>query len=329
VRRPTHIVARRAVVVALVCAALVGTTLVATLGAAPASASASAAAAAAKAPVPDPLASQVTVATYNVRTAEEEQAGHLWEDRLPAVAAQIDESKAGVIALEEAGANMGSVYTRPTGLDIDWQYEDLQKAVNQKYQLVSSTEYDKGDAGGKEGTRILYDTTRFSIVSSGFFAPSPIDRYLRFVPWAKFRSLTTGKTFYFIAVHLDNRTNTSALRSRQIVHIINRAKTFNADGNSQVIIAGDMNSNRYSVPFNTVAAKMRAAHLFDTFNATKVVNGAWATFNGFAKPKRDGSRTDYIETYGPYTGAYYYKNFVVKHGKAPSDHDMQVATLPY
>lgn len=277
-----------------------------------------------------------TIATYNVKTAElPEVAGHTWAQRVSAVANQIQQSNAAVVALEEAGSpgtDFTTVITKVDGhntqsKDFYWQFEQLRDSVGGMYALADSDEYASGTLLGKEGTRILYDTTKVTMLNQGFFAPSTVDKYLRYVPWAQFQDNATGKKFYFIAAHLDNRDSEYQLRLKQIAAVIAKAKEFSSTG-EQVILAGDMNSNIYSRPYNAVDQALIKAGFFDSYAAKTNVNEFYVTFNDFSAPKKSASRTDYIMTYGQAPGAFSYKNWIVRGGTIPSDHYMQTASVP-
>jgi endonuclease/exonuclease/phosphatase family metal-dependent hydrolase len=297
--------------------------------------------------VPAAGGAAVTVATFNVRTAEKaaekKTPTHKWAKRISKVASQIQSSGAAVIGLQEAGASTGrySVVTE-TGADgkkhshkdIYWQFEELRDKAGSQYALADSDEYSLGS--GKEGTRILYDTTKVTLLEQGHFAPSAVNSKLRFVPWAKFQDNATGKTFYFISVHLAaNEDDTSRsdssfskLRVKQIAKVTTYAKKFAATGN-QVIVVGDMNSNIYSAPNNAVDRKLISAGFYDASATTNYTNEFFVTYNAFKKSKSSASRTDYILTIGGPKGAYSFKNWIVKSGTIPSDHNMQSATLPF
>jgi endonuclease/exonuclease/phosphatase family metal-dependent hydrolase len=284
--------------------------------------------------VPDPKAERVTAATFNVRTAEVDEPGHSWKKRLPVVASQINASGAGVVALEEAGANLGKTVHGPYDYTIDWQFDEVQKAVDPKYRLVYDGEYNEGTGGGKEGTRILYDSSKYVVTDSGFFAPSPVSDQMRWVPWALFTNVATGRQFYFVAVHLDNRRDSAhsrtfyRLRLTQISTII-RFVTKKAVSGNQVILAGDFNSNIYSLPNNGVHDKLVRDGFYDAYATAHNVNEYYETFNFFTRSARGASRTDYIMTYGSLKGSFSYRNVIAKGGTVASDHDLQVATLPY
>jgi len=287
--------------------------------------------------LPPAAAPQLTVATFNVRTAEEDLPGHSWASRVDAVGARITASGAAIVALQEAGANLGKTVFAPGSYDIHWQFEDVDAHADPKYALVYDGEYSTAAGGGKEGTRILYDTTQFRVLDSGFFAPSEVNKYLRWVPWALFENVTTGEKVYFISAHLDNRKDADKtrtlynLRITQITAIIAKAREFRATG-VQVVLAGDLNSNIYSVPDNGVDRKLLAAGFSDAYATGAVTNPFRVTYNGFAASKASASRTDYIFTFGrpDLPGSYGYANWTAKqNGVYASDHNLQSATVPY
>lgn len=286
---------------------------------------------------PAPAAQQATVATFNVRSASRDRAGHSWKSRAAAVADLIDKSDAVAIGLQEAGTPLKTRTTKTGALDITWQFDDIAKRVSSKYKLVYSKQYSYLAHGGKEGNRILYDSTVLSVVDSGFFAPSAVDRYIRWTPWALFQNKATGARFYFIDAHLDNRKDKAGsqffynLRQEQIGTIIARAQAFSATG-AQVILVGDLNSNIYSVPTNGVHRTLIAAGFRDAYSTAAKTNAFRVTFNRFSSSKKSASRTDYILTFGrpDLGGAFSYKNWTGKvDGVFASDHNMQTATLPY
>jgi len=287
--------------------------------------------------IPNPTAHRLTVATFNVRTADTEIPGHTWASRKEAVADRIDRSGAQVVALQEAGANLGKMIWAPGVYDIRWQFEDVDNAVDPKYALVSDAEYSLDAGGGKEGTRILYDTTALTLVESGVFAPSEVNKYMRWVPWAKFQSIATGEMFFFISAHLDNRKDSGTkttfydLRLKQILSVVDHARRFRATG-AQVILAGDLNSNIYSVPDNGVARKLLAAGFYDAYATRDLINPFRVTYNGFESSKKSASRTDYIMVFGrsDLRGSFRYKNWIDKQNDIwPSDHNLQSAVVPF
>jgi len=282
--------------------------------------------------VPQADASRTSVATFNVRTAAEETKGHTWAQRLPAIAAQINSSGAEIIAVQEAGAVMDKTIYGPYNYDIDWQFEQLERAVDSKYELTNSQTY--GDYG-KEGTRILYDSSKYTLGATGVIDPGHTTKALtRWIPWAELID-STGKKLYVISVHLDNRKDTGKskklyeLRKEQTRSVVELAKRLGSGG-AQVIIAGDFNSNIYSTPDNGAQKVAVNGGFYDTYATKNNINEFYFTANPkWTKPKKSASRTDYIFTYGLLKGSYSYKNFIVKSGVIPSDHYMQLAVLPY
>lgn len=286
---------------------------------------------------PNPAAQRLTVATFNVRTAEEDLPGHSWASRVDEVGSLITKSGAQVVALQEAGANLGKTVTSPGRYDIHWQFEDVDAHADAKYALVYDGEYALGNGKGKEGTRILYDTTALQLVDSGAIAPSEVNKYMRWVPWALFQNVITGERFYFISAHLDNRKDADQtrtlydLRIKQITTIIEKAREFSATG-TQVVLAGDLNSNIYSAPDNGVDRKLLAAGFYDAYATDDLTYPFRVTYNGFESSKLSASRTDYIFTFGraDLRGSFAYKNWIKKENAVwASDHNMQTAVVPY
>lgn len=280
-------------------------------------------------------AQRLTVATFNVRTATEDVKGHSWASRDEEVGKRINEAHPDVVAVQEAGDHGDNWVKRVDAngngyRDYYWQFEDLRDKVGGNYQLVDDQEYSTGS--GKEGTRILYDASKFRVLNHGVFAPSAVNKYLRYVPWALFQNVQTGEQFYFISVHLDNRSGAKKyydLRIKQIDKIIDVARGFKATGH-QVILAGDLNSNIYSEPNNGVDYKLLKAGFWDAYATSKVTYPYRVTYNGYKSMKKSASRTDYIFTFGGPKGSYAYKNWITKvGGEWPSDHNLQSASVPY
>lgn len=276
---------------------------------------------------------RATIATYNVRTAHSEIRGNTWAQRKSAVANDILKSGAGIISIQEAGAHIRNW----------WQFHDLMDMVSSKYASVTRELYvHKGQTLGKQGTRILYDQSRFTLVDHGSWVLPGLARdkggNTRWAAWALMHDVNTGKPLYVVSAHFDNRKESTAsqkkskpyhkLRVKQADSLIKNIRAL-AKGGTQVVLAGDLNTNLYSFPSNAVHTKFIRAGFYDTYAAPKNINEYYATSNGFKKAKASAARTDYILTYGGQKGAYSYKNWIVKSGRIPSDHFMQTATVPF
>ncbi|MFT4123692.1 MAG: endonuclease/exonuclease/phosphatase family protein [Microbacteriaceae bacterium] len=277
----------------------------------------------------------ITVATYNVRTANASDS-YTWAERKPVVASQIEASGASVVAIQEAGVALddgvvGIGYDGERHRDYYWQFEDLDDALPD-YSLVYSDEYSYGL--GKESTRILYNPSKVTLLSTPrtFLTPSKQNANLAFIPYAEFQDNATGVKFWFFAVHLANNASGhtesywSTLRGQQADAVIALVKQLNAATGEEVFVAGDMNSNEYTVPSNVVDARLLSAGFYDAYASASIKHEFYATFNGFAKPARSPARTDYIFSYGALYGSYSYRNWI--QSKPSSDHFMQSATLP-
>lgn len=284
-------------------------------------------------------AKKITVATFNVRTNQNQQSGHTWAQRKRAVATRILGSNADVVAVQEAGGVTG------TGCNATYQFTELAALIRDKYVLATLNNettcaikkeqyaYTTG-GGGKQGTRIFYNPTTYTQLRAEYFTPSsPNSDSRRFVPYVLLQNRQTGETVYVMSVHLENRKGATYDRVRlaQAQEVIAKAKALSASKKIQVIVAGDLNSNIYSSPNNRVQWSFVTAGFYDAYATAKNTNEFRVTFNGFTTPSKvSASRTDYILSYGPYRGSYSYKNWISSvNGVIPSDHNMQTATVPY
>jgi endonuclease/exonuclease/phosphatase family metal-dependent hydrolase len=279
-----------------------------------------------KTSVPKPPASapRLTVATFNVRTTETEVAGHTWDARKARVAEYIRASGASVVALQEAGSVLADVSDGTTRTQY-WQYQEVRDILGWPWTLTDEAEFSRGE--GREGTRILYDATRVTLLEHGSFAPSAVDRYIRYIPWARFLDNASGRVFLFVSVHLDDRIDKSSLRVAQMRTVIRRAKALRGNA-SQIVLAGDLNSATTSPGGNRALRAAVKAGAFDASRTKKPIDIRIDSFNDFLRPKRSGYTTDYILTLGGPKGSFSYRNWVVRKGVIPSDHYLQSATLP-
>jgi endonuclease/exonuclease/phosphatase family metal-dependent hydrolase len=210
------------------------------------------------------------VGTFNVRTARAND-GRSWLQRANDVAREIASRNPGVLAVQELGPGRadGSTGTTTGHLRQTVSLERSLKSVigDSRYQLVRTTPYVKpGTNHGTQGTRILYDTRKFKLLSNcpektgsknynsscSMNLPlrsSDSESLRRSAAYAKFADRKTGKRFWVVSVHLDDRHSSSlsteksynALRGAQA-----RAVYLKVNGlrkaNEKIIYAGDFNS---------------------------------------------------------------------------------------
>ena len=232
--------------------------------------------AAAKAKVEEETAS-VRVATFNVRTARADRGtSRHWLKRAGSVAREIKSRNPGIVLLQELGPGRADGKKAKIG-SAARQTESLLNALKSngagKYKLVRTTAYVRsGTEHGTQGARILYDSSRYTLVTScrettggsnynancGIKLPilsSDSEDYRRRAAYALFKHKSTGQRFYVASVHLDDRHGGSSserkydrLRVSQMAAVYN--KLVSLSGNYPMIIGGDINSwpGRASAP---------------------------------------------------------------------------------
>jgi endonuclease/exonuclease/phosphatase family metal-dependent hydrolase len=187
-----------------------------------------------------PDALPLRVGSFNIRNATIKDS-HPWSQRRTAVARTIAEQKVAVVGLQEA------TWTHVPGRKVS-QYGDVINLLGKSWR---STTY-VGNAG-PEGTRIIFDSSQVKLLRQGYQKLKGTYRRhnWRYVTWAEFRQLSTGKRFFFVDTHFLEKQNKSEYNSRvssakQLVSIIDR---YNVD-DLPVIIVGDFNSHKFRKPEN-------------------------------------------------------------------------------
>ena len=210
------------------------------------------------------------VGTFNVRTARAND-GRSWLQRANDVAREIASRDPGVLAIQELGPGRadGSKGTTTGHLRQTVSLERSLRSVigDSRYQLVRTTPYVKpGTNHGTQGARILYDTRKFKLLSncpektgSKNYNPScsmnlPLrssdsESLRRSAAFAKFANRKTGKRFWVVSVHLDDRHSSSlsteksynALRGAQARAVYLKVNGLRKAG-EKIIYAGDFNS---------------------------------------------------------------------------------------
>lgn len=302
----------------------------------------------------------IEVASFNIRTAKETGDKQSWLERAPAVARAIVARNPGIAAIQElgpgradgkAGANNGAA--RQTGT--------LESALRDdsatQYQLVRTTPYvQAGQLTGSEGARILYDTTRFTLLSSCPdttdgrnysssctiqlpLLPADGEQLRRKAAFAEFRDRRTGRAFWFVSAHLDARHSAdpatertfNALRGNQAKAITAGVDKVNTAG-GPVIIAGDFNSWQNNRIGNAPHDYLVGQGYYDTSAAVTRVNFQYPTFNGFratlpAAAQGIGVRIDMIFVKGARGSSRFENVMKVTDTQRPSDHNMILADI--
>ena len=301
---------------------------------------------------------KIRLASFNVRTAKATGDRRSWLTRRHDVAKEIKAYAPQVVALQELGpgrADGKGGSTTGTTRQTDSLLQAMKTAGASRYKLVRTTPYvEPGKKSGTQGARILYDSSRLSLLSlcrnttgnrnysSSCSINMPLlhgdsDNLRRRAAYAKFRNKATGKQFYVVSAHLDTRHSGKAglektynsLRANQASAVASAIGKINSS-HLPVVFAGDMNSWQNIAVGNGPHDAMVAKGFYDTASAVHTVNLRYSTYNNFETTQKAAgqgfaSRLDVILIHGA-TGASKFANVTrVKDSSRPSDHNMIMA----
>ena len=303
------------------------------------------------------------VASYNIRCAN--CGGPSWQSRRGAVVATIKSRNLDVVGIQEA--SQGWLKSGGRSVDLS-QFEDLRNRLGGSWRLSDAsrnncvtsktpTHCRYRDQGASNGTRILYNADRVTMLDSGSKKlPSLGGANARYTAWAKFRQRSSGKQFLFASAHLEPRKDSGGsrryanLRSSEMAATVATVKKHNP-GKLPAFIVGDFNSSRFAKPSNGPYDVLVKAGYVDPLGAkartTKTAPGAtverrintWLnSYNDYVrtakgnKSWKSGSHIDYIFTTRMRVSEF---EVVAKldsgkrrfSGTIPSDHNMLRATV--
>lgn len=180
-----------------------------------------------------------------------------YEGRAQIMASYIDANKLDMFALQEAGGKrVGPVTAR------------IFSGRSQGYRLAT---------GGARARYIFYRPALFEQLSGGSFDIGDG----RDTTWARFKLKESGRTFYYVSVHLENGKGNDAKRSREMDRMLGQMGLINDTGDP-MIYAGDFNSGTHRNA-DSPGAKMRASGFGDTYLLTKdTTNGEISTSHTFS-----------------------------------------------
>jgi endonuclease/exonuclease/phosphatase family metal-dependent hydrolase len=312
-----------------------------------------------QAAAPKASGTDIRVGSFNVRTARATSDKRTWLRRAPDVAREIKLKNPGVLAMQELGPGRADGKVGSLNGAIR-QTTSLTRALRSvgagQYKLVRETAYVKpGTTHGTQGARILYDSSRYSVLSNchettgslnynsscGFDLPrlsGDSKSNTRSAAYAQLRDRRTGKHFWVVSVHLDDRHSGStskeksynALRGRQMAYAYGKVQA--ASHGEQVIIAGDINSWQNNAVGNAPHDFLVSKGFYDTAAAQTRVNIQYPTVNHFQtslKPAGQGYgvRIDVVMVKGA-TGAKRFENVTKRVDSArPSDHNLVVTDI--
>ncbi|GAA1853697.1 endonuclease/exonuclease/phosphatase family protein [Microlunatus capsulatus] len=312
-----------------------------------------------KAAAPKAAGSPLRMGSFNIRSAKVD-GGPRWLSRATDVAREIRDQNPGIVAIQELSPGRADGKNKSTTGSVR-QTTSLVNAMRSvgapKYRLVRETPYVKpGVSHGSQGTRILYDTSRYTLISRcaektgnrNYSTSCSLDlpklagdgrNAIRSAAYARFQDRRTGAKLWVASVHLDARHSGSLakervyedLRARQIKTVTARLAQVNTTGD-RVVLAGDINSWQNNKGGYRAHDHLVGAGFFDGANAQSKVNLQYSTINHFdtrLSPGANGfgSRIDVIMVKGSRGSKRFVNVMRPVDSSRPSDHNMIVSDL--
>ena len=303
---------------------------------------------------------QVRFATFNVRTSRADiGTTRHWLRRALSVAREIDRARPGIVAIQELGPGRADGQKISIGT-ADRQTDSLEKALSSvgagQYKLTRTTSYVKpGTSHGTQGARILFDTTKYSLVSdcvektgkSNYNPSCSMDMPIlssdaksatRSAAYAEFEDRATGENFYVVSVHLDDRHSGTlskekaldALRAAQAKAVYDEVSSL--AGDTPILFGGDINSWRTKAGSHAPFDYLTSKGFVDATTAAKLVDAKYPTVNHWkttlkANAKGRQVALDVVMVKGGVSFSTYENVMKVVNANRPSDHNMVVADL--
>jgi endonuclease/exonuclease/phosphatase family metal-dependent hydrolase len=258
-------------------------------------------------------AQSFNVATFNIRYDTSNDSANLWVKRAPVVANLIRFHDFDVFGIQEGLKN---------------QLEDISAALPQ-YSRYGIGRDDGKEAG--EHSAIYYKKDQFKLLKSGDFWLSQTPDVPgkgwdatccnRICTWVYLENKQSRKKFYLFNVHFDHQGVVARKESAKLM----LKKISEIAGQEPVLLTGDLNGNRESEWYQTVA---NSNILKDTYAGVKYPYENNSSSNGFRTPQGMAvidhifmSKQFTATRWGILTDTYF--------GKFPSDHFPVVTTVSF
>lgn len=203
----------------------------------------------------------LNVMSFNIRNGKAADGENSWDNRKRDLAMSLDYEAPDIIGMQEVH---------------DFQMEYILSECPQ----YAGTGVGRDDGRNGEQCSVLWKKSRFTLLDKGHFWLSETPdvpsvgwdaKYLRTAVWILLKDRDSGKSFYFVNTHLDNRGGLAKKKGLELIH--NRMSSINVDG-LPVVLTGDFNSQEYDetiAGFNDVMANAREKAVIsdssDSFNA--------------------------------------------------------------
>jgi len=197
---------------------------------------------------------QLRLGTFNVKCFNcqgDNPNERSWWDRRGDVVSDVKSQRLDVLGIQEASQAWLPAAKGGKGQDLS-QFEDLRNRLGGSWKLTNTnrnncvnaktpTRCSAKDQGASKGTRILFDSSRVTLVSQGSkLLPSPEDD--RYMAWAIFRQASTGKKFFFATAHLEPNKDWK-LHVDEATALVKEVAKRNPD-HLPTFITGDMNAHK-------------------------------------------------------------------------------------
>lgn len=257
---------------------------------------------------------ELRVMSFNLRYASPTPP-HAWPDRRPVMRRLIEREAPDVIGTQEG------LYAQLRDLAAD---------------LPAYAWIGLGREGGSRGEfmAIFYRQDRFEPVAFDHFwlsdTPETVgsatwgNRFRRMVTWVRLRERTTGREVEVWNTHFDHEIEAARQKSAALL----RTRLGIVEPTRPLVLMGDFNcAAGASAAYTDLTT---GAGLTDTWlAAARRTNEGLNTFHGYAPPKREGERIDWILARRPSAVTEAAIVDYTENGQAPSDHFPVTATVRF
>ena len=224
-----------------------------------------------------PVKAQLSVMSYNIKYANENDGENSWSKRKDHLAAQIQFYEPHIFGVQEA---------------LHSQLEFL------KAEIPGYDYFGKGrDDGAQKGefSAIFFKAEKFELQEEGTFWLSPTPEvpgkgwdadYPRVCTFGKFRNKESGQEFWVFNTHFDHVGVEARAQSVKLIH--KKMQQLNKD-NLPLILMGDLNLEPETEEVNFLQN-----HYKDSKEVAKLVFGPEGTYNAYNFDKPVTRRIDYI-----------------------------------
>lgn len=223
-------------------------------------------------------AQHMIIGSYNLRYANTNDIGNLWQDRAPVIASLIRFHRFDIIGTQEGLRN---------------QLEDLSKMLPEfeRYGIGR----DDGIAAG-EHSAIFFNKNKFGLIDKGNFWLSETPEkpskgwdaaINRICTWVKLIEKSSGKSFFVFNAHYDHMGNMAREESSKLV--LNKIQDI--AGDVPAMFMGDLNGDHSTSWYQLIA---RSGRLYDAYDYASIRYASNGSFNGFGSSIAKSNIIDHV-----------------------------------